>query len=108
MEFLTYFAKTKTPGIAERDTSCQGRFRYNGDRYAVTADTGLLETRRRVARFTTAFENSDRIGVDFTNSYELLEEAFDIAPDVTIPVGPSASVWRARSVPWPRRGGARP
>ena len=142
VEFLTYFAKTRTPGIADRDKSYQGRFRYNGDRYGVTADhlvveddfipevgfvrrdnfkrtnvlgrfsprpqsiesvrqftfegridyfvtadTGLLETRRRVARFSTELENSDLIGIDFTNTFERLDEPFDIAPDVTIPVG---------------------
>ena len=55
--------------------------------YFLTADTGRLETRLRVARFNTEFENSDRFGVDFIDSYELLEEPFEIAPDVTIPVG---------------------
>ena len=55
--------------------------------YFLTADTGRLETRQRVARFSTEFENSDRFGVSFTNSYELLEAPFEIAPNVTIPVG---------------------
>ena len=142
VEFVTYVAKTETPGLRERDLSYQGRFRYNGDRYGLTADhlvvednftpevgfvrrdnfrrtnlsgrfsprprsiewvrqftvegrvdyfltadTGRLETRLRVARFDTEFENSDRFGVSFTNSYELLEEPFEIAPNVTIPVG---------------------
>ena len=142
VEFITYFAKTETPGLRERDLSYQGRFSYNGDRYGLTADhlvvedhftpevgfirrdnfrrtnlsgrfsprprsiewvrqftvegavdyfltadTGRLETRLRVARFNTEFENSDRFGVDFIDSYELLEEPFEIAPDVTIPVG---------------------
>ena len=142
VEFITYVAKTETPGLRERDLSYQGRFSYNGDRYGLTADhlvvednftpevgfvrrdnfrrtnlsgrfsprprsiesvrkffvegrvdyfltadTGRLETRLRVARFDTEFENSDRFGVSFTNSYELLEEPFEIAPNVTIPVG---------------------
>ena len=55
--------------------------------YFVTADTGLLETRLRVARFDMELENSDRVRVNVTNSYELLEEPFEIAPDVTVPVG---------------------
>ena len=55
--------------------------------YFLTADTGRLETRQRVARFSTEFENSDRLGVSFLNSYELLEAPFEIAPNVTIPVG---------------------
>ena len=142
LELLTYLAKTRTPGISERDTSYQGRFRYNGDRYGLTADhlvvednfipevgfvrrdnlrrtnvtgrfsprprsiesvrqftfeaaldylltadTGLLETRRRAARFSTELENSDRAGIDFTSSFERLDEPFDIAPDVVVPMG---------------------
>ena len=142
VEFVTYFAKTETPGARGRDLSYQGRFSYNGDRYAltadhlvvednftpevgflrrdnfrrtnvagrfsprprsiewlrqftleggvdyfVTADTGRLETRLRVGRFDMEFENSDRVSVNVTNSYELLEEPFEIAPEVTIPVG---------------------
>ena len=142
LELLTYLAKTRTPGISERDTSYQGRFRYNGDRYGLTADhlvvednfipevgfvrrdnlrrtnvtgrfsprprsiesvrqftfeagldylltadTGLLETRRRAARFSTELENSDRAGIDFTSSFERLDEPFDIAPGVVVPVG---------------------
>ena len=55
--------------------------------YFLTADAGRLETRLRVARFNTEFENSDRFRVDFTNAYELLEEPFEIAPDLTVPVG---------------------
>ena len=116
VEFLTYFAKTRTPGITDRDRSYQGRFRYTGDRYGVTADhlvveddfipevgfvrrdnfkrtnilgrfsprptsiesvrqftfegridyfltadTGVLETRRRVARFSTELERKLRV-----------------------------------------------
>ena len=55
--------------------------------YFVTADTGQLETRRRVARFNTEFESSDRFGVNVTDSYELLEAPFQITPEVSIPVG---------------------
>ena len=55
--------------------------------YFLTADTGRLETRLRVALFDMEFENSDRFRASFIDSYELLEEPFEIAPDVTIPVG---------------------
>ena len=142
VEFITYVAKTETPGLNERDLSYQGRFGYNGDRYGVTADhlvvednfipevgfvrrdnfrrtnvsgrfsprprsiamvrqftfdgrvdyvltadTGLLETRLRGVGFDMELENSDRFRVGFIDSYELLQEPFEIAPDVTIPVG---------------------
>ena len=55
--------------------------------YFVTANTGQLETRRRVARFNTEFENSDRFAVTATDSYEFLAEPFQIAPEVSIPGG---------------------
>ena len=51
--------------------------------------TGRLETRLAQARFQTEFENSDRFTVDVQDSYELLLEPFDIAPNdgVSIPIG---------------------
>ena len=55
--------------------------------YFLTADAGLLETRERVVRFATELENSDQLVVTYTNAYELLEEPFEIAPGVSIPVG---------------------
>ena len=142
VEFITYVAKTETPGLRGRDLSYQGRFAYTGDRYGLladhlvvedhftpeigfvrrdnlrrtnlsgrfsprprsidwvrqfafegrvdyflTADSGRLETRLRVARFNMELENSDRFRVGFINSYELLEAPFEIAPNVTIPGG---------------------
>ena len=55
--------------------------------YFLTADEGRLETRLRGVSVAAELENSDRVRVDFLNSFELLEEPFAIAPDVTIPVG---------------------
>ena len=43
VEFITYVAKTETPGLRERDLSYQDRFSYNGDRYGVTADHLVVE-----------------------------------------------------------------
>ena len=48
---------------------------------------GQVESRIALARFETELENSDRIGVDVQDSYELLVQPFPIATDVTIPVG---------------------
>ena len=142
VSLLTYYAKTQTPGINERDSSYQGRFDYGADLYGVTADhivveddfipevgfvrrdnfrrsnlvgrfsprprslesirqfrfegaldyyltadEDLLETRERTFDFTTEFENSDQIRANVTNSYELLEEPFEISPGVILPVG---------------------
>ena len=57
--------------------------------YIEQDSTGVLETRLAQARFQTEFENSDRFSFDIQESYELLEEPFDIAPDdnISIPVG---------------------
>ena len=55
--------------------------------YFLTADEGRLETRLRGVSVAAELENSDRVRVDFLNSFELLEEPFAIAPDVTIQVG---------------------
>ena len=55
--------------------------------YLLTADTGLLESRLRSLQFTTEFENSDRLNAGVANSYELLQEPFEIAPGVILPVG---------------------
>ena len=48
---------------------------------------GQVETRLAQARFDMEFENSDRIGFDAQESYELLVRPFNIASNVTIPVG---------------------
>ena len=53
----------------------------------MTADTGLLETGLRSLQFRTEFENSDGVSADVANSYELLQEPFEIAPGVILPVG---------------------
>ena len=51
--------------------------------------TGVLKTRLARARFQTEFENSDRFSFDVQDSYEFLDEPFDIAPGegISIPVG---------------------
>ena len=48
---------------------------------------GQVETRLAQARFLTELENSDRFAVDVQDSYELLADPFDIATDVSIPIG---------------------
>ena len=55
--------------------------------YTLTADTNVLETRQNQLRVATEFENSDQLRVDLTRSYELLEDLFEIADGVAIPVG---------------------
>ena len=66
---------------AIRKLSWEGRFDYFADR------AGLVETRLAQGLFGIEFENSDQLNVEYTHSYEFLEEPFEIASDVTIPVG---------------------
>ena len=47
---------------------------------------GLLETREQHGRFGIEFESSDLFDVSYTRSYEFLEEPFEIAPAVVLPV----------------------
>jgi hypothetical protein len=53
----------------------------------ITNRAGLLETRQAKGNFGIQFENSDELQLEYTQSYEFLDEPFDISSDVTIPVG---------------------
>ena len=66
---------------AIRKLTWEGRFDYVTDR------AGTLETRQVQGRFGTEFENSDMLNVEYTRSYEFLDEPFAIAPAVAIPIG---------------------
>ena len=66
---------------AIRKLSWSGRVGYITDR------AGVLETRELQGQFGIEFESSDGFDVSYTRSYELLEQPFRIAPEVTIPVG---------------------
>ena len=66
---------------AIRKLSWTGAFDYVTDR------AGVLESREAVGQFGIEFENSDQFDLAVARRYEFLEESFEIAPDVTIPVG---------------------
>ena len=66
---------------AIRKLSWEGRIDYISDR------AGVLETRDAQGQFGIEFENSDQFTATYTRSYELLKQPFQIASDVTIPVG---------------------
>ena len=137
----TYWARTRTTDEAGKDSSYKGEFRYNGDRYGLTAEhlfideqfspgvgflrrpdlrksfgslrfsprpasidwirrlsfdgsfnfitdsAGTVETREAVGSFLVELENSDQFSVFSTDTYDLLQDPFEIASDVTIPVG---------------------
>ena len=66
---------------AIRKLSWEGRLDY------ITNRAGMLETRQGQGRFGIEFENSDQFNATYTRSYEFLDGPFEIASDVTIPVG---------------------
>ena len=63
------------------------QFTWGGSLDYFENGAGQVESRIAQAEFRTEFENSDRFSADVQRSYELLVEPFEIASDVTIPVG---------------------
>ncbi len=63
------------------------KFLWEGSVDYITDGRGRLETRLQQALFGIEFENSDRFFAGVTDNYELLQQSFPIARDVTIPVG---------------------
>ena len=63
------------------------KFLWEGRLDHITNRAGILETRQVQGQFGIQFENSDEFNATYTRSYEFLDEPFQIAPDVTIPVG---------------------
>ena len=144
VSITSYWAKTHTTDLEGRDTSYNGAFAYNGDRYGLVAEhlfiderfspgmgflrrpdlrksfgslrfsprpqsiawirqltfdgsydyitdaAGTLETREATGNFQIELENSDRFSASYTQTYDLLQQPFRIASDVTVPVGPYA------------------
>ena len=63
------------------------KFSWEGDFDYITSRAGVLETRQLQGAFGIEFENSDMFNVEYTRSYEYLDEPFDITSGVTISVG---------------------
>ena len=53
----------------------------------IETGAGAVETRIAQARFQTEFENSDRIGIDVQDNYEMLLWPFSLAPGASIEPG---------------------
>ncbi len=53
----------------------------------ITDGTGLLETRQAQFSVRFEFENGDRWNTTYEDTFERLDEEFDIADDVIVPVG---------------------
>ena len=84
------FRRTFTTGqYSPRPRSLRAvrQFTFGGSLDYIENGAGQVETRIAQARFSTEFENSDRIGFDVQDNYEFLVQPFPIASDVTIPAG---------------------
>ena len=82
----TYTAAQYSPRPQNIDAIRQFTWRGTLD-YTTGASTGLIETRVSQLSFNTEFENSDQFNLDVQDNYELLENPFQITPDVAIPIG---------------------
>ena len=63
------------------------QFTWGGSLDYIENGAGQVETRTAQLRFNTEFENSDQFSVDVMRNHERLVDPFNIASDVTIPVG---------------------
>lgn len=52
-----------------------------------TSTSGLIETQQVSAQAGMELQNGDEWRVELSNSYESLSRVFEIAPDVTVPIG---------------------
>jgi hypothetical protein len=63
------------------------KFSWTGSMAYVANGSGHLETREATGEFAIEFQNSDRLSVTLTDTYEFLPRLFAIAPGVTLPTG---------------------
>jgi len=63
------------------------KFSWSGSMAYVENGAGRLETRDANGEFAIEFQSSDRLGVNYNDTYEFLPRPFQIAPGVTLPVG---------------------
>ena len=82
----TYTAAQYSPRPQNLEAIRQLTWRGTLD-YTTGASTGLIETRVSQLSFNMEFENSDQFNLDVQDNYELLENPFQITPDVAIPIG---------------------
>jgi hypothetical protein len=63
------------------------RFFAQGSLDYIASTSGQLETREWNGEFAIEFQNSDRLTLSVTDSYEFLPRPFLIAPAITLPIG---------------------
>src|SRR6185436_7737850 len=62
------------------------KFFYQGSIDYITNGRGHLETRASNGEVAIEFQNSDRLSVSVTDSYEFLPRPFEITPEITLPI----------------------
>jgi Domain of unknown function (DUF5916) len=62
------------------------RYSYSVGYAQIGDHLGRLQNRDRSLAFDTEFQNADRVGASYANSYEFLPSPFTIAPGVRLPV----------------------
>ena len=63
------------------------KYTYQATLDYITDPQGSLETREAQATFATELSNSDQMTVDYTRSFDFLEQPFEIASGVFLPPG---------------------
>jgi len=63
------------------------RFSWIGSTAYIENTAGRVDLREQVGEFAIEFQNSDRVSVSYTGTYEFLPRPFEIARGVTLPVG---------------------
>jgi hypothetical protein len=63
------------------------QFYFEGSLDHITNLAGQLETRVGLFMFQTQFDSGDRLYIGYVDSYEFLDEEFEISDDVIIPIG---------------------
>jgi hypothetical protein len=63
------------------------RYSYTGSVDYIENGAGRVETRERFGEFAIEFQNTDRFSVAYTNTFDFLPAAFEIATGVKLPIG---------------------
>ena len=84
--------------FSPRPTSIEAirKFSWEGSYNYITDAAGVVETREALGVFGIEFETSDQFTVTYLNTYDFLKRPFEIAPDVTIPIG-GYEFWNAQA-----------
>ena len=87
---LARFSPRPTSINAIRKFSWEGSYNY------ITDAAGVVETREAQGVFGIEFETSDRFNLTYLRTFDFLKRPFEIAPEVTIPIG-EYEFWNAQA-----------